>query len=181
MSLHRRSIAITALGLALTALSLGAPAAAALPLHEVIVEEYAFTAQPCDVVGLEVAVEGTVVIGRTIRLGADGLDYFIEHVSIRETHTANGVTTTYTERSVVKDLKLSYDATTGLLDVIAIGTGNATLSGPDGKAIARDPGQTRFHIVYDVVNDVDLLFERIKGSTGRTDDFCAAEMPLFVP
>jgi hypothetical protein len=127
-----------------------------------------------------VEVEGTTVIDRMNRTGPDGLDYFIDHISVRATHTANGVTTTYTERSLFKDHKLSYDEETGLLDIIVIGTGNATLYGPDGNAIARDPGQTRFHIVYDVVNDVDLLVERVKGSTGRTDDFCAAEMPLFL-
>jgi hypothetical protein len=127
-----------------------------------------------------VEVEGVATIQRTIRTGPDGLDYFVEHISVVETHTANGVTTTYTERSLVKDLKLSFDESTGLLDIIALATGNATLYGPDGTAIARDPGQSRFHIVYDVVNDEELLFERIKGSTGRSDDFCAAEMPLFL-
>jgi hypothetical protein len=114
-----------------------------------------------------------------IRVGPDGLEYFNVHVEDRGTHTANGVTTTYVVRTVEKDLKLSFDEETGLLDIVALATGNATLYGPDGKAIARNPGQVRFHIVYDVVNDEELLFEIVKGSTGRSDDFCAAEMPLF--
>lgn len=65
------------------------------------------------------------------------------------------------------------------MTIDTLATGNATLYGPDGKAIARNPGQVRFHIVYDVVNDVEVSFEQTKGSTGRTDDFCAVEVPLF--
>jgi len=172
---------LAAAGLALSTIGLAAHAEAAPPIHERFVDEYSFIAEePCDVEGLEVAVDGTAVIHRTIKLGKDGLEYFIEHFNVRETHTANGVTTTYTERSVWKDHELSFDEETGLLDIIVLATGNATLYGPDGDVIARDPGQSRFHIVYDVVNDVDLVFERVKGSTGRSDDFCAAEMPLFL-
>jgi hypothetical protein len=171
---------LAALGLAVSALSLGGPATAAPPHHETIVEEYAFTAvDVCGVEGLEVEVMGTAVIDQTIKRGPDGLDYFLEHVTIDETHTANGVTTRYTERTLSKDHKLSFDVETGLLDIVVLATGNSTLYGPDGKAIARGPGQVRFHIIYDVVHDVDLLFELVKGSTGRNDDFCAAEMPLF--
>ena len=171
---------LAALGLAVSVLGLGGPATGAPPHRETIVEEYAFTAvEPCGVEGLEVAVVGTAVFDLMIKVGPDGLDYFQEHITISETHTANGVTTTYTERTLSKDHKLSFDEETGLLDIVVLATGNATMYGPDGKAIARGPGQVRFHIIYDVVNDVDVLFELVKGSTGRNDDFCAAEMPLF--
>ena len=171
---------LAALGLAVSVLGLGGPATGAPPHRETIVEEYAFTAvEPCGVEGLEVAVVGTAVFDLMIKVGPDGLDYFQEHITVNETHTANGVTTTYTERTLSKDHKLSFDEETGLLDIVVLATGNSTLYGPDGKAIARGPGQVRFHIIYDVVNDVDVLFELVKGSTGRNDDFCAAEMPLF--
>ena len=52
---------------------------------------------------------------------------------------------------------------------------------PNGKAIARNPGQVRFELVLDhggtptdPSDDVELSFELVKGSTGRTEDFCAA-------
>ena len=35
------------------------------------------------------------------------------------------------------------------LTVILLLTGNATLYGPDGKALARNPGQVRFRAVLD--------------------------------
>lgn len=60
-------------------------------------------------------------------------------------------------------------------------TGNDVLYGADGKAIARDPGQVRIELVIDhgdTPNDPsdDQLISRelVKGSTGRTDDSCAA-------
>ena len=100
---------------------------------------------------------------------------------ISATHTGpNGVTTTYAERSLSKDLKLSLDPVTGYLSIDNLATGNATLYGPDKQAIARNPGQVRFHIVYDPATDTDISFEQTKGSTGRSDDFCAVEVPLFL-
>ena len=55
------------------------------------------------------------------------------------------------------------------------------LYGPDGKAIARNPGQTRFRIVVDhggtpndPEDDTELSFEVARDSTGRNDDFCEA-------
>jgi hypothetical protein len=57
--------------------------------------------------------------------------------------------------------------------------------GPDGKAIARNPGQLRFELLIDnggtptdPSDDEFLEFLGfVKGSTGRTDDFCAAAVP----
>ena len=67
-------------------------------------------------------------------------------------------------------------------------TGNATYYGMDGKAIARNPGQVRDEILIDnngtpqdPSDDEFLEFiQEIKGSTGRTDDFCAAAVPALV-
>ncbi len=158
------------------------PASAAPPIHETesftdifVVEDF------CGVADLDVGFENDVTIDRVIKKGSKGPEYYIEHFTISSTHTGpNNVTTTYSERSISKDLKLSFDEATGLLTIDTLATGNATLYGPDGNAIARNPGQVRFHIVYDVVNDVEVSFEQTKGSTGRTDDFCAAEVPLFL-
>ena len=38
-------------------------------------------------------------------------------------------------------------------------------------AIARNPGQTRLAIVFDEAGN-ELSREVVKGSTGRSDDFC---------
>jgi hypothetical protein len=53
--------------------------------------------------------------------------------------------------------------------------------GPDGKAIARNPGQVRFEAVVDhdgtptdLSDDTELSFTQVKGSTGRSDDYCEA-------
>ena len=62
-----------------------------------------------------------------------------------------------------------------------LATGNFTVFGENGKAIARNPGQVRFQVVIDhngtaddPDDDVELGFEQIKESTGRSDDFCTA-------
>ena len=46
--------------------------------------------------------------------------------------------------------------------------------GHEGKLIAKNSGQVRFEIVYDYVNDVEISNEIVFGSTGTSDDFCAA-------
>ncbi len=57
----------------------------------------------------------------------------------------------------------------------------STLYGPDGQAIARNPGQVRFELVVDHAgtptdpsDDVELSFTQIGESTGRSDSYCAA-------
>ena len=181
MSIRLTLAAAATLGLAV-AFAPMSPTSAAPPIHETesftdpafVVEDF------CGVTGLDVTFVNTLTIDRVIKKGDRGPAYYIEHFTISSTHTGpNDVTTTYTERSLSKDLKLSFDEATGLLTIDTLATGNSTLYGPDGKAIARNPGQVRFHIVYDVVNDVEVSFEQTKGSTGRSDDFCAIEVALF--
>ena len=180
MSIRLTLAAAATLGLAVVLAPIS-PTSAAPPIHETesftdpafVVEDF------CDVTGLDVTFVNTLTIDRVIKKGDRGPAYYIEHFTISSTHTANGVTTTYTERSLSKDLQLSYDPETHLLTIDTLATGNSTLYGPDGKAIARNPGQVRFHIVYNVVTDVEVSFEQTKESTGRSDDFCAVEVPLF--
>lgn len=59
--------------------------------------------------------------------------------------------------------------------------------GPNGKAIARDPGQVRFRFVIDdngtpsnPDDDFEVSSELIKGSTGRSDDYCDAIVPFML-
>jgi hypothetical protein len=66
------------------------------------------------------------------------------------------------------------------------GFGNAVVYGEDGKAIARNPGQIRPELIIDhggtpndPSDDQVLSEELVKGSTGRTDDFCGAVVPAL--
>jgi hypothetical protein len=75
----------------------------------------------------------------------------------------------------------------GTLTLLILSTFNSVLYGPDGKAIARDPGQARFEVLIDhggtpTDPSDDEFFEflgLVKESTGRTDDFCAAVVPVL--
>jgi hypothetical protein len=121
--------------------------------------------------------------------GADGLVYFGFNFKQTEvvTNLANDnfVTSTATVRD--KDQRVT-DNGDGTLTILVLATGNATLYGPDGKAIARNPGQIRFEFLVDhggtpsdPSDDVELGFlGDVKGSTGRTDDYCAAAVPVLL-
>ena len=89
-----------------------------------------------------------------------------------------------TERTLTEELRISQAG--NLLTIVVLATGNSTVYGPDGKAIARNPGQVRFRVVIDdqgtptdLDDDVERFSELIKGSTGRSDDFCAAVVPAI--
>jgi hypothetical protein len=150
-------------------------------------EEFTDTVENwCDVEGLTVEVEGTFDLRfQIVTQGRDQLLHFRDIVRLEETHTANGITTRYVETTLFRDIHVT-DNGDGTLTIIALGTGNATLYGPDGTAIGRNPGQVRFELVLDhggtptePSDDEVISFELIKGSTGRNDDFCAVEVPLF--
>ena len=61
------------------------------------------------------------------------------------------------------------------------------LYGENGKAIARNPGQIRLEILVDHggtpndPSDDEFLADLgvVKGSTGRSDDFCEAAVPAL--
>ena len=85
-----------------------------------------------------------------------------------------------------KDLRVT-DNGDGTLTILVLSTGNIAVYGPDGKALARNPGQVRFELLVDhggtptdPSDDEFLEFlGLVKGSTGRTDDFCAAVLPVL--
>jgi hypothetical protein len=137
----------------------------------------------CDVPGFTVASE--FVIDGTFSVkshGPDGLLFYKEHASSSQTFTnvANGLSVVDKTHVVDKDLHVT-DNGDGTLTIVILITGPSSLYGPDGKAIARNPGQVRFEVVVDhggtptdPSDDVELSFTQIKGSTGRSDDYCAA-------
>jgi hypothetical protein len=78
----------------------------------------------------------------------------------------------------------------GTLTILVLSTGNIAVFGPDGKALTRNPGQVRlsFDVDHagtptDPTDDVNIedSFRLVKESTGRTDDFCAAVLPVLAP
>jgi hypothetical protein len=143
----------------------------------------------CDVSGLTVdlaeTVDGTFRIGSK---GKAGLPYYTEHLEFRLvwTNVESGKSASAWERSISKDLKVT-DNGDGTSTVLVLATGNYTIYGSNGKAIARNPGQTRFRILLDnggtpadPGDDEFLEFLGIdKESTGRSDDFCAAVVPAI--
>jgi hypothetical protein len=184
--MHRSRTLILAilLGFALPTLLSVAPSSAKVvergEFHDVFtgeIEDF------CDVPGFTVEFEA-VVDGRFVvrTQGPDGLLYVMEHVSVSQTNTnpVNNLSVVEKTRTLNKDLRIT-DNGDGTLTIIILMTGPSSLYGPDGKAIARNPGQVRFKAVVDhggtptdPSDDTELSFTQIKGSTGRTDDYCEA-------
>lgn len=179
-----------AAGLAAASIALAGPAWAQ-PLdrgtfHDEFTDvEHAF----CDVPGLTVQID-QVVDGRFLLNphGPDGLAYGHENLHITRvfTNVETGATISEVEETIFKDLRVT-DNGDGTLTILVLGTGNLVTYGPDGKAIARNPGQVRFELLIDnggtpsdPSDDEFLEFLGVvKGSTGRTDDFCAAAVPVL--
>jgi len=141
----------------------------------------------CGVTGLTVDLAG-VVDGHysANSRGRDGTVYFVDHQAVTQTYTnrATGLAATDVQRILVKDLKITKVG--NVVTIVQLATGFGTTYGPDGNVIARNPGQVRFRIVFDDngtpaddSDDTDISFDTIKGSTGRTDDFCAAVVPAI--
>jgi hypothetical protein len=104
--------------------------------------------------------------------GPDQLEYFLQKGVWTDTYTSSGKTVSAVANVMEKDQFIT-DNGDGTLTIVILATGNATAYGPDGKAIARNPGQLRF-VVY-IAADGSLTFgDVVKGSTGRSDDFCDA-------
>jgi hypothetical protein len=175
------------LGMATPALALS-PASAAPPVFDDFTEQFSNPIDDyCDVTGLSVVDAGTFHDRLRILTKHSGLAYFLEHITVDETVTGaeSGTSVRIHTAFVQKDLKVT-DNGDGTLTIVSLATGPSTAYGPDGKAIARDPGQSRFRLVVsdsgtpdDPEDDVELSFDRIKGSTGRTDDYCAAIVPVI--
>jgi hypothetical protein len=152
-------------------------------------DEFSFVEEDfCEVEGLTVQIDG-VADGRfsAKTRGKDGLVYFAEHVRVARTftNTDNGNVATNSDRVLNKDLKV-IDNEDGTLTVILLATGNSTIYDASGKAIGRNPGQVRFEFLIDHAGtpgdpfDDELISEElIKGSTGRSDDFCTVIVPAL--
>jgi hypothetical protein len=180
----------TLLALGVTAAAmLAAGAAAQPPFKERFHDEGTFVDE--DFCGAGLTVDGTFVTDGSLLVvphGPDGLAYFLEHISVTVVYTnrANGKTVTLTVVRVTHDLRVT-DNGDGTLTILVLATGNDVFYGPDGKAIGRNPGQIRFEILVDHggtptdPSDDEFLADLgiVKGSTGRSDDFCEAVVPAL--
>ncbi|MGH9288133.1 MAG: hypothetical protein ACRD0V_07580 [Acidimicrobiales bacterium] len=190
-SSRRLVLSLAAAGLAATASMSLATAASAQPIREGgVFEETQVFADFCDVSGLTVQADSTTESRFMFNPhGPDGLGYGLEHLRITNVYTnqANGNAVTEKVTTLFKDLRVT-DNGDGTLTILVLATGNAVVSGPDGKAIARNPGQVRFEVLIDnggtpsdPSDDEFLEFLRdVKESTGRTDDFCEAVVPVLI-
>ena len=178
-----------AAGIAATAL-LAAPATAR-PLDkgtfsEVFSDEFE---DFCDVEGLTVVASRPVVGKFVFNTRKPGTPPYIvqnyrQHRGVQHNDDGDVVT----EKVLIheQDLKITVNDD-GTLTILVLATGNATVYGPDGKAIARNPGQVRYEVLVDYSgtladpsDDVFLGFlGQVKGSTGRNDDFCEAVLPIL--
>ena len=127
--------------------------ASAKPIeHTKFHEDFSETIEDfCDVDGLAVQHEGAAD-GRLLvnPHGPEGLIYFQANVKFTGvfTNPANGNTVTEVGNAVDKDLRVT-DNGDGTLTILVLSTGNIAAFGPDGKALARNPGQVRFSFMVD--------------------------------
>lgn len=171
------------LGLAaVAAVTFVTAATAGQPFRETVHVEASLEVENfCDVEGMTVQLDRVLDMRVTISArGREGLAYFLQHGTIDEVMTFEGTSISSHASVIEKDLRVT-DNGDGTLTVLILSTGNAVLYGPNGEAIARNPGQTRFELVLDdggtptdPFDDVELDFRVVKESTGRSDDFCTA-------
>ena len=168
--------------------------ASAKPIeHTTFHEEFTETFEDfCGVHGLTVQHDNADDVHLLVNPhGPDGLIYFHFNATFTGVYTnlANGNTVTEVGNAVDKDLRVT-DNGDGTLTILALSTGNVAVFGPDGKALGRNPGQVRFEFMVDHAGTptdptddefVEGSGSMVKGSTGRTDDFCEAVLPVLAP
>ena len=178
-----RMLAVALVGV--TAIALAGPAGAQPLERGTFHDEFTDVIDDfCDVPGLTVQLD-RVVDGKFLLNphGPDGLAYYVESIQLADTWTnvESGNTVTVRERTLSKDQQVT-DNGDGTLSILVLATGNFTVYGQDGTAIARNPGQVRFEVLIDNGGTPDDPFDDeflefvgfVKDSTGRSDDFCDA-------
>jgi hypothetical protein len=191
---HARTLRLGAVSalVVTAALVLGTAASAGGQLFREEIDEQESTIEVdfCGSEGLTVEF-ATHRVGRfhAVPHGPDGLVYFGFNLKVTDvvTNLANGNSVTSFATIRDKDQRVT-DNGDGTLTILILTTGNAVLYGEDGKVIARNPGQVRFEILVDhggTPTDpsddefIEFLGE-VKESTGRSDDFCEAALPILL-
>lgn len=149
------------------------------------VEEWSSTGKDFCGAGITVEVEGVDEVRYLLNSRKPGTElYWNARIWSNVTYTnVDGDYVTEVVRLLDKDLKLT--PIEGGLEGLVLATGNAAVYDESGTAIARNPGQVRyeFRVTFNDPEDpLDDMFEFlgfVKESTGRTDDFCAAVLPIL--
>jgi hypothetical protein len=179
--------AVLASATAAASVTLAGTASADPPLNERFHDEFTDIINDyCGVPGLTVRSD-TVLDGRTL-IHSGGPVSFMEHVNgtFVDTNMANGNSISGSFNTMQRATD-AIDNGDGTATVTFLATGNAVTYGPDGKAIARNPGQVRFELLIDhngtpadpTDDEIVAFIREVKASTGRTDDFCAAAVPAL--
>ena len=183
-------ILMTSVVAAMTASLAIAPSASARPIDRGVIED-SFTDvldDYCDAPGLTVDHSVTVNGRFWLNIRKPGTPpYYHEHITFVEVFTNDdGESVTIVSGVNDKDLKITVHAD-GTATFLVLATGNATMYDSSGTPIARDPGQVRFKLRFDLNGTptdpsddefVDFLGV-VKGSTGRSDDFCDAALSVL--
>jgi hypothetical protein len=184
-----RLIAMLAVGATVAAVASGLASAGQIIKESFHEEEAEVVENFCDVAGLTVNF-GVVRDGRAhvVLHGRDQLPYFAAHIKETQTVTnlANGKTVISTSSFIDKDLRVT-DNGDGTSTLLILLTGISKLYGDNGKVVAMDPGQIRIELLFDnggtpsdPTDDEEIAFLGVvKDSTGRSDDFCEAAVPIL--
>jgi hypothetical protein len=173
-----------AAALALSAL-VAAPATARPLDSGTFVDEWSFTDENfCDA-GITVELEGVDEGRYLFNQRKPGTEpYWNARISSNVTYTnLDGDSVTEVVRLIDKDLAIT--PIEGGVRILVLATGNAAVYDESGKAIARNPGQVRYEVQIlfndpeDPEDDEFTFLGLVKESTGRTDDFCAAVLPIL--
>jgi hypothetical protein len=182
---HSRKLVATLASCVAASAALAGQAWGGKIFHETFHDEGAVVFEDlCGVEGLtvrdEFVLDGKV---RAVSRGRDSLPYFAEHLKETEliTNPDKGKTVSQVTTTNGKDLKTT-DNGDGTTTTLLMATGNQVVYGADGKAIARNPGQIRLVLLIDnggtpsdpFDDEVISVSPPVKGSTGRSDDICAA-------
>jgi hypothetical protein len=181
----RRSLGVLlAAGSLLAAAVALAPGASARPQKSDIHEEFPEVLEDfCGQAGLTITTD-VVIDGRnqTSSRRPGTPPFYHERINVTAAFFQGDVhVATQEDRLTSKDLKIT-DRGDGTVTILVLATGNSTVYDSAGRAIARNPGQTRFEILVDLGgtpsdpgdDEVIDFLGIVKESTGRTDDHCAA-------
>ena len=184
------AILMMSVAAAMSASLIAAPSASARPIESGLIDD-SFTDvldDYCEEPGLTVTNSVTVKGRFWVNIRKPGTaPYYHEHIKFTEVITnEDGDFVTIVTGVNDKDLKITTHAD-GTATILVLATGNLAMYNSSGKAIARDPGQVRFELLVDLSgtptdpSDDEFLefLGVVKGSTGRSDDTCAAALSVL--
>jgi len=188
-SIRHRGILAAAAAVTFAATVIAAPSATARPLERgTFVDGFSVTDENfCDA-GVVVDIDATQEVRFLFNTRKPGTAPYWKANAWETIVYSNleGDSVTEVTRLVDKDLAIT-DNGDGTMTILILATGNTTVFDESGKAVARNPGQVRYEVLIDYGDDIadpsDDAFLEFLGlvteSTGRTDDFCAAVLPIL--